>query len=131
MSLSRIIHENESGIWLKLPNKFGGQSVVIPWSDENRVIPFDANPRKLIDEVFCSEEQYLRLVSKAIEEMNSGEIQKIVTSRKFEVGYTLAPPMGIVDGRFARIIAASKKHCISNDGFGRFQTVRGLVRLDF
>ena len=89
MSLSRIIHENECGIWLKLPNKFGGQMMVIPWSDENRVIPFDANPREINEEIYCSEEQYIRLVSSAIEEMNLGGIQKIVTSRKFEVGYSL------------------------------------------
>ncbi len=89
MNLSQIIHENEWGIWLKLPNKFGGEVLLQTWNDSNQVISFDPKRRDINDELYCTEEQYQNLVAQAVKEIELGEIQKIVTSRKFEVGYAL------------------------------------------
>jgi isochorismate synthase len=89
MGLSKIIQENEMAIWLKFPDKFGGEIVELLWNEGNHVIPFDSVPRILSEDKFCTEEQYEDLVANAVKEIESGQIRKIVTSRKFDVGYSL------------------------------------------
>lgn len=75
----------QNGFWVRLPNSFGARVIAGNWKDGDAVFPFPGNPT---DDTFskCQDEsEYKTLVAQAIEEIQSGRCQKLVTSRIFEV----------------------------------------------